>query len=130
MASNRAFKGLASLKSSFSDPNIEQDDQRQPHLGEPEAVPAKMPPQATYDSHLDLPPASYVATTMSGKVDRRRLRKVLKAPSVSLSVEVRTELHNDVRNMLFARNSTWIALLDELLTAYVQDAKSKDRFPK
>ena len=74
--------------------------------------------------------SAHPTSPITGKVDRRRLKKVLKTPSVSLSVAVRAELHEEVSTMLFARKSTWIALLDKLLTDFVVDAKARGHFPK
>ena len=134
MASNRAFKNLASLRDSFDEP-LEEDSLLTPQIqtqasnstsgdGIPsyQALPAPM----LVRSHDAAQPTSPI----TGKIDRRRLKKVLKTPSVSLSVAVRAELHEDVSTMLFAKKSTWIALLDQLLTAYVSDAKTKGQFPK
>ena len=134
MASNRAFKNLASLRNSFDEP-VEDDrsssEKQEKHPGiviTANAVPSHqtIPAPLLVHSHDSVHPVS----PLTGKVDRRRLRKVLKTPSVSLSVAVRAELHEEVSTMLFARKSTWIALLDQLLTDYVTDAKAKGQFPK
>ena len=134
MASNRAFKNLASLKDSFEEP-LEDDvsGSQVPQIvthGDVHAQQAPLhlsaPAPMLVRSHDSAPPVSPI----TGKIDRRRLKKVLKTPSVSLSVAVRAELHEDVSAMLFARKSTWIALLDQLLTGYVSEAKAKSQFPK
>lgn len=134
MATNRAFKNLASLRSSFDEP-VEEDrsgiDEPEKHSGHVISAgatpPYQIPPAPMLVRSHDL---AHPTSPLTGKVDRRRLKKVLKTPSVSLSVAVRTELHEDVSTMLFARKSTWIALLDELLTDYVAGAKAKGQFPK
>ena len=134
MASNRAFKNLASLRNSFEE------------AVEDEAPGTPIPHRDFQESgtthttslhqgiHTPMLVRSYDSahpiSPITGKVDRRRLKKVLKTPSVSLSAAVRAELHEEVSTMLFARKSTWIALLDQLLTAYVLEAKAKGQFPK
>ena len=134
MASNRAFKNLASLRESFDDPladeasgdqsiyTVSHGDGHAPTASSHQTAPAPMLVRSHDNGHPVSP--------ITGKIDRRRLKKVLKTPSVSLSVAVRAELHEDVSTMLFARKSTWIALLDQLLTEYVSDAKEKGHFPK
>jgi hypothetical protein len=130
MPNSRAFKGLANLRSSFRNPEAEEDSSLSYESTErPFAAPVQSA-ASTNGSYTSHGVNAGVPTTISGKIDRRRLRKVLKTPSVSLSVEVRAELHNDVRLMLFAQSSTWIALLDDLLTTYVTEAKQQGRFPK
>ena len=134
MASTRAFKNLASLKQQFDQPFDEGRHDNAPE--ENGQVPARLtstshtltsiPSPVLVRAHDPVHPVS----TVTGKVDGRRLRKVLKSPSTSLSVAVRAELHEEVSQMLFARKSTWIALLDELLTKHVADAKAHGQFPK
>lgn len=134
MASSRAFKNLASLKDSFEEPL--EDEGSRPQV--PQAVTHSEGHTHTAPSHHHAPApmlvrsheSAHPVSPITGKPDRRRLKKVLKTPSVSLSVAVRTELHEDVSTMLFARKSTWIALLDQLLTDYVSEAKAKGQFPK
>ncbi len=132
MASTRAFKNLASLRSSFDVPIEEEVGAfAEPPPPTPDPVQtsfiAAAPPSARLHIHaVNTAPL----TPVSGRVDRRRLRKVLKTPSVSLSVAVRSELHEDVSAMLFANKSTWIALLDDLLSSYVAQARAEKRFPK
>ena len=135
MASTRAFKNLASLRSSFDEP-LEDEPLAERNVAGPTQVPpamARMPSDAPH-----LAPAlvrmhdsgGQAVSPITGKVDRRRLRKVLKTPSVSLSVAVRSELHEDVSAMLFARKTTWIALLDQMLSEYVAKAKETGHYPK
>ena len=134
MASNRAFKNLASLRSSFEEP-LEDDGSGPPGQ---EAHSINVVAANTMPLHQTLPAPMLVrshdgahpTSPITGKVDRRRLRKVLKTPSVSLSVAVRAELHDEVSTMLFSRKSTWIALLDQLLADYIAEAKAKGHFPK
>lgn len=134
MASSRAFKNLASLKDSFEEPL--EDEGSRPQVSQ--AVTHSEGHAHTAPSHQNAPApmlvrsheSAHPVSPITGKPDRRRLKKVLKTPSVSLSVAVRTELHEDVSTMLFARKSTWIALLDQLLTDYVSEAKAKGQFPK
>lgn len=135
MASNRAFKNLASLKNSFDEPVEEEISTSQ--LPEPTAQSSPAVGLISTHQHAPAPmlvrshdSPSHPVSPITGKVDRRRLKKVLKTPSVSLSVAVRAELHEEVTGMLFARKSTWIALLDQLLTAYVSEAKATGHFPK
>lgn len=124
MATHRAFKNLASLRDSFREPFLEEPADAAT-VPQPEPIPVMLAADAA-----SLVPIDYRAYLPPPKVDGRRLRKVLKTPSVSLSVAVRAELHEDISAMLFAGKSTWIALLDELLTAHVQRAKDENRFPK
>lgn len=134
MASSRAFRNLASLKDSFEVPL--EDEGSRPQV--PQAITHSEVHAHPASSHQSAPAPMLVrphdiahpVSPITGKPDRRRLKKVLKTPSVSLSVAVRTELHEDVSTMLFARKSTWIALLDQLLTDYVSEAKAKGQFPK
>ena len=134
MASNRAFKNLASLKQQFDQPFDE--DRHDTGSEEKEQIPALL--TSTSNTRTSVPSPVlvqahdpvYPVSTVTGKMDGRRLRKVLKSPSTSLSVAVRAELHDEVSQMLFARKSTWIALLDELLTKHVSDAKAHGQFPK
>lgn len=134
MASNRAFKNLASLRDSFDTPfeedgaGLAQKETQASGVATGDATPPHQAPPAPMlvRSHDPTQPTSPI----TGKVDRRRLKKVLKTPSVSLSVAVRAELHEEVSTMLFARKSTWIALLDQVLTEYIADAKAKGHFPK
>lgn len=134
MASNRAFKNLASLRDSFDEP-LEEDSTPASQL-QTQAIDSTartaVPPYHPSPAPILVRSHDYVQTTspITGKIDRRRLKKVLKTPSVSLSVAVRAELHEDISTMLFARKSTWIALLDQLLTAYVSEAKTMGQFPK
>lgn len=136
MAATRAFQNLASLRSSFDEPLAEEESSPRETPIRPaglnSVVTALHPPSAYANVTAMAIPATATSqvSPITGKVDRRRLRKVLKTPAVSLSVEVREELHSDVGMMLFARKSTWIALLDELLTDYVSSAKAKGKFPK
>lgn len=135
MASNRAFRNLASLRHSFDEPLA--DDSPAPQAEETQA-PSIVATASAAPSILSTPAPMLVRSydnahpisPITGKVDRRRLKKVLKTPSISLSVAVRAELHEEVSTMLFARKSTWIALLDQLLTDYVADAKANSNFPK
>ena len=127
MATHRAFKNLASLRDSFREPLPEDVDTPASAAEEPlPSVPAVAPVVLAAAAE----PIDYRSYAPPPKVDGRRLRKVLKTPSVSLSVAVRAELHEDISAMLFAGKSTWIALLDELLTNHVQRAKDENRFPK
>jgi hypothetical protein len=127
MANTRAFKNLASLRNSFDTPFAEEETVS-PALEQVAEAPVVIRAAAAAErAHIHAVPP---LTPVTGKVDRRRLRKVLKTPSVSLSVAVRAELHAEISEMLFARKSTWIALLDELLTAYVSEAKATRSFPK
>ncbi|SNT38253.1 hypothetical protein SAMN05421770_11041 [Granulicella rosea] len=144
MAGNRAFKGLASLRAGFDQPF--EDDIPEPIPARPEPVlervqatvhqpePPRMMPQPVAVAPVHSEPRQFggpqAVSPITGKVDRRRLRKVLKTPSVSLSVAVRAELHEEVSALLFARKTTWIATLDELLTQYVAEAKATGRFPR
>lgn len=138
MASTRAFKNLASLRSSFEEPLEEESSAEHSQPG-PIHVPQTLPRLTAEAPHLApalvrmqdnmAQPVSPVSP-ITGKVDRRRLRKVLKTPSVSLSVAVRAELHEEVSEMLFARKTTWIALLDQMLTEYVAEAKETGHYPK
>lgn len=131
MAGNRAFKNLASLRTHFDEP---LNEDRAPMAASPD--PSSTDPNRTQQASTSPmlvrshDPQQHPVSPITGKVDGRRLRKVLKTPSVSLSVAVRSELHEDVSTMLFARKSTWIALLDQLLGDYVADAKSRGQFPK
>jgi hypothetical protein len=141
MAASRAFKGLANLRDRFEQPLAEdelaQDSMHDTaveglHQG---ATNVTLMPRISSPFEQDafaLRQAGNVhpVSPLTGKVDRRRLRKVLKTPSVSLSVAVRSELHEEVSTMIFARKSTWIAIVDELLTKYVETAKSTGHFPK
>lgn len=132
MATHRAFKNLASLRDSFREPFLEEPVEPAA-VDEPAAVTAAPTPPAPLRLAAEAAPGTpidYRTYASPPKVDGRRLRKVLKTPSVSLSVAVRAELHEDISAMLFARKSTWIALLDELLTEHVQRAKEDDKFPK
>lgn len=133
MASNRAFKNLASLRHSFEEPLPEEigetsAEAQRPFSAATDPTPSFVPPPAPMlvRSHEVPHPVSPI----TGKIDRRRLKKVLKTPSVSLSVAVRAELHEEVSAMLFARKTTWIAVLDELLAEYVAGAKARGQFPK
>lgn len=128
MPGTRAFKHLAALRDSF----VEAPAEELPVVTDLSARYADDPRRLGNDNE-DLHPISKtlsMATSVRGKVDGRRERKVLKTPSVALSVSVRREIHEDVSAMLFAQKSTWIALLDELLQNYVQHAKSSGRFPR
>lgn len=134
MAGNRAFQGLASLRAGFDRP---YEDEAEPVVERLQATPEPTPQprmMPTPQPVLHQEPRSFqgpqVVSPITGKVDRRRLRKVLKTPSVSLSVAVRAELHEEVSNLLFARKTTWIATLDELLTKYVAEARATGRFPR
>ena len=141
MAGNRAFRGLANLRNSFEQPYAEDDPAE---VAETVAPELPRPPRSTTITSMPqvvqgysfqasedrLPGLMTPVSPITGKVDRRRLRKVLKTPSVSLSVAVRAELHEEVSAMLFARKSTWIALADELLTKYVAEARAAGQYPK
>ena len=141
MASTRAFKNLASLRSSFSnfsnvDDPLEDEPAVEQHPSRPTPIPAAVARLPSDLPHLapalvrPYEPTAQPVSPITGKVDRRRLRKVLKTPSVSLSVAVRSELHEEVSAMLFARKTTWIALLDTMLDEYVSKAKETGHYPK
>ena len=134
MASNRAFRNLAILRHSFDEPLEDESPVPQSHEAQlPSVVSAGTPPPvltAPTPMLVRSPDTDQALSPITGKIDRRRLKKVLKTPSISLSVAVRAELHEEVSAMLFARKSTWIALLDQLLTDHVADAKAKSHFPK
>jgi hypothetical protein len=141
MAANRAFRGLANLRESFDQPYAEDEVITEMPV---EVAPDPRRTRSTNITSMPQPTASHSSQTsmerhalqmtpvspITGKVDRRRLKKVLKTPSVSLSVAVRSELHEEVSTMLFARKTTWIAILDELLTNYVSEARTNGMFPK
>ena len=141
MAGNRAFKGLANLRDSFEQPYADDEPSEVAGTAAPELP---RPPRATNITPMPPSPPGYSfqasaerplglmtpVSPITGKVDRRRLRKVLKTPSVSLSVAVRSELHEEVSEMLFARKTTWIAIVDELLTNYVAEARAAGQYPK
>ena len=130
MAGNRAFKNLAALRDSFVEAQPVEEPNEAATIS-PDARPVRSPrifENAPF-SELGTPSISNVSS-ITGKVDGRRKRKVLKTPSVSLSVSVRREIHEDISAMLFAQKSTWIALLDDLLHQYVQQAKTSGQFPK
>ncbi len=130
MSGTRAFKNLAALRDRFVENTTEEDEV----LATPVSLVSSKSVLLDAMQHPEQPSPLQktlsVVPSTSGKVDGRRQRKVLKTPSVSLSVAVRQEIHEDVSAMLFARKSTWIALLDELLLNYVQQAKSSGKFPK
>jgi hypothetical protein len=135
MASTRAFKNLANLRDSFHEPIQEEGPRELEHGGatNPVHIPALTPflaHQTSMPGGTATERSTPMVSPITGRVDRRRLRKVLKTPSVSLSVAIRTELHEQVSEMLFARKTTWIALLDELLADYVAQAKQSNRYPK
>ena len=131
MASTRAFKNLASLRTHFDEP-LDDEPASEPLSRHSSVDEHERPAPASPSPILLRPhdPQQHPVSPITGKVDRRRLRKVLKTPSVSLSAAVRAELHEEVSTMLFARKSTWIALLDQLLSDYVAEAKSRGQFPK
>ena len=136
MAGTRAFKHLANLRSSFEEPLVEDSSSERRLTGQsfPDAVDiTSIPFEVKHRTPALLPPHEYgpqPVSPITGKVDGRRLRKVLKTPSVSLSVAVRAELHEQIGEMLFARKMTWIALLDQLLDEYVAKAKETGHYPK
>lgn len=127
MSSTRAFKNLATLRDRFVETPFEEEE-----AGPQVAAPSMAELGIASESERGVAYFSGAPHSFSTvrKVDGRRARKVLKTPSVSLSVAVRREIHEDVSAMLFARKSTWIGLLDELLRHYVQDAKASGNFPK
>ena len=129
MSANRAFKNLAALRDRFVDPQPEEQGFAA-HEATTPLTEAPVVSIAEHSASIGNVPAFSMPSRLEGKVDGRRQRKVLKTPSVSLSVSVRRENHEDISSMLFARKSTWIALLDELLMDYVQQAKNSGRFPK
>ena len=126
MANTRAFKNLSSLRDQFDEPIAEEQLKQE---AKPSAV-SELGKVALDAQAQQAAPLQPQTSPLTGKVDGRRLRKVLKTPSVSLSVSVRSEIYDDVRPMLFARKTTWIAVLDELLTEYVAKAKAKNEYPK
>lgn len=155
MAPSRAFKNLASLRDSFSLPVEEEQIEAEAHVGDentfaPTVVMPSMP--ATVAPIVESPSTTQVATAPhqqaerpyihavpsqpvataapAQKIDRRHLRKVLKTPATKITAHVRVELYEDVSAMIFARKTTWIAVIDELLQNYVTDAKAKNQFPK
>lgn len=131
MSSNRAFRNLAALRDSFVEAQPEEDDVA---ASAETTVRGTVASSRSTSDNIDISGHSTktlsIVSNVSEKVDGRRQRKVLKTPSVQLSVSVRREIHEDVSAMLFAQKSTWIALLDELLSNYVQQEKNSGRFPK
>ena len=134
MASNRAFKNLASLRNSFDEPLEDDSQSLQANETQNSSIALEGTPPTVHTTPTPMlvrsPVSDQALSPITGKIDRRRLKKVLKTPSISLSVAVRAELHEEVSTMLFARKSTWIALLDQLLTDHVANAKAKNHFPK
>lgn len=131
MATNRAFKGLANLRAGFEEPFVD-DEVTTAALSTSSLLlpePTSKVEAPAYAAEVKLSADTFISP-VTGKVDRRRLRKVLKAPSVSLSVAIRAELHQEITALLFSQKSTWIAVLDELLTNHVAEAKATGRFPK